>query len=397
MTDESMQSESMQIDFMTDDFMTVEFTTDEFMQMEDESMSMPPIPIPIQIPIESTPSISPKKVKKQQMKQQMKQQLKKQMKQKEEVKYIMPTKENYNVLLTFNYTIKQLKEITIYHKIKINCSLAKAEIINKIYSYFKHYDNAVVIQRAWRSHLLKQYNKLRGPARFNRSLCVNETDFFTMDDLKDIPYTQFFSFRDEDQMIYGFDMLSIYTLFHKGLDPKTANPYNRNILAKYIKKNVLKLLWFSRLFKEEINVKMVEEVLVAPTINDRAITLFHDIDILGNYSSATWFLSLSHLAVMRFMIELNDIWSYRANLSEVVKREICPSHRDLFRMMYMVDMRIITLPIIQDIALTMMEMLVREGINRDSRCLGANFVLCALTLVNHEAAIALPWLFQSVL
>lgn len=316
-------------------------------------------------------------------------------KKKEE--FIMPVKENYSMLLSYNYTIKQLKEIALHHKIKISSALAKAEIVTKIYNYFKHYDNAVVIQRVWRDYLRRQYNKLRGPARFNRRLCVNETDFFTMDELTAIPYNQFFSFQDDDGMIYGFDMLSIYTLFHKGVDSKTANPYNRNILAKNIKKNVLKLIWFSRLFKEEIDVNFQEVEIEMPSLSSRSITLFHDMDILGNYTNVIWFTSLSHTAVVRFIVELNDIWSYRANLSDNVKREICPNHRDLFRMMYMMDIRSVALPIIQDIALTIMEMLVRDGINRDSRALGANFVLCALTLVNPEAANALPWLFQSVL
>jgi hypothetical protein len=65
--------------------------------------------------------------------------------------------------------------------------------------------------------------------------------------------------------------------------------------------------------------------------------------------------------------------------------------------MYMMDLRAVPLPIVQDIALNIIERLVRSGINRDSRALGSNFVLTALTLVNAEAAIALPWLFQSVL
>jgi hypothetical protein len=312
---------------------------------------------------------------------------------------VMPTKDNYSMLLSFNYTIKQLKEIATHHKIKFSSSLAKADIVNKIYNYFKHYDNAVVIQKAWRRYLLRQFNKLRGPARFNRRLCVNETDFFTMDDLKDIPYGQFFSFQDADTMIYGFDVLSIYTLFHKrpDTDNKTANPYNRNVLSKQIKKNVLKLLWFSRLYKEEINISMGEDTVKLQTIQDRATTLFHDIDILGNYTNVNWFLSLGQTGLVRFLVELNDIWSYRANLSDTVKAEICPNHRDLFRMMYMMDIRIVSLATIQDIVLNVMEMLVRDGINRDSRCLGANFVLCGLTLVNAEAAIALPWLFHSVL
>jgi hypothetical protein len=317
-------------------------------------------------------------------------------KKKEEVAILMPTKENYSMLLSHNYTIKQLKEIATHHKIKVNSTLAKAEIVAKIYNYFKHYDNAVTIQRAWRSYLRRQYNKLRGPARFNRRLCVNETDFFTMDTLKEIPYVQFFSFQDADKMIYGFDMLSIYNLFHKSSDPKTENPYNRNVLAKHIKKNVLKLLWFSRLFKEELNINMEEDIVEVQSIQDRAQSLFHDMDILGNYTNAAWFLSLSQPALVRFIVELNDIWSYRANLSEAVKRDICPNHRDLFRLMYMMDLRVVALPLVQDVALSIMEMLVRDGINADNRCLGANFVLCALTLVNTEAAHALPWLFQSV-
>ena len=93
---------------------------------------------------------------------------------------------------------------------------------------------------------------------------------------------------------------------------------------------------------------------------------------------------------------MNDIWSYRANLSDTIKREICPDYRDLFRVMFLVDIRLVTLPILQEIALSIMEKLVRSGINNDSRCLGANYVLCALTLVSHEAAVALPWLYQSV-
>ena len=319
-----------------------------------------------------------------------------QKKPKAKEEFIIPTKENYTLLLSHNYTIKQLKEIAAHHKIKISSGIVKADIVAKIYNYFKHYDNAVVIQKAWRRYLFKQYNKLRGPARFNRSLCVNETDFFTMDEIKEIPYVQFFSFQDNDSMIYGCDIMSIYTLFQKGFDTKVANPYNRNVLSKNIKKNMMKLIWLSQFFKEEMIFKVNEAEVVEQNISGRVAALFHEIDILGNYTNHQWFLSLGHAALVRFMVELNDIWNYRANLSDQVKRDICPTHRDLFRTMYMVDLRIVPLAMVQDMALIAIEKLIRDGINNDSRCLGANFVLCALTLVSGEAAIALPWLFQSV-
>ena len=100
---------------------------------------------------------------------------------------------------------------------------------------------------------------------------------------------------------------------------------------------------------------------------------------------------------MRFLLDLNDIWSYRANLNESVKREMCPEHRELFLRMQLIDLRLTTLPILREIAIDIMSKLVHDGVNHGSRSLGANFVLCALTLVNHDAADALPWLYESVI
>ena len=55
-----------------------------------------------------------------------------------------------------------------------------------------------------------------------------------------------------------------------------------------------------------------------------------------------------------------------------------------------------TLEILKKNALIVIENLVKRGVNETSRALGANYILCALTLVNEEAANALPWLYQSV-
>jgi hypothetical protein len=309
---------------------------------------------------------------------------------------ILPTKENYMVLMTQNYTLKQLKEIVAHYKIRLFGASTKADITSRICNYFKLYDSAVVLQKAWRCYLLKQYNRLRGPARFNRRLCVNDTDFFTMDSLQEIPYQQFYSFMDADKMIYGFDIMSLYNLFKQNAVP--TNPYNRNGLP-YVGTNIEKLLRLSKIFNETVNLDMNEGVEKSPVANfeTRLATLFNDIDRLGNYTNYNWLLSLNHVELMRFLMVLNDIWTYRANLSETVKREIYPEHRELFRRMTMVDLRLATLPILREIAIDIMNKLVYEGINHDSRCLGANFVLCALTLVNHDAADALPWLYESVI
>lgn len=317
--------------------------------------------------------------------------------------FVMPTRENYATLLSKKYTIKQLKEIALHHKIKLKGISIKTDILARIYNFFKFYDSACTIQKAWRKYLFRQYNQIRGPARFNRSLCVNDTDFFTMDAVRDIPYTQFFSYRDYDKTVYGFDIMSIYNLFDKGID-KTTNPYNRNPFPRLVRKNMLKIIWLSKLFKDPLHLNMGASELSTdqeiehpiPTLENRTIDIFHDIDILGNYTSASWFLGLQQYQLMRFIIELNDIWAYRAGITDHVKRAICPEFRDLFRMRQVIDIRVAPAIILRELSLGIIEKLVRSGNTRDNRCLGANYVLCALTMVSADAAEALPWLYQSV-
>jgi len=46
--------------------------------------------------------------------------------------------------------------------------------------------------------------------------------------------------------------------------------------------------------------------------------------------------------------------------------------------------------------LNIIDKLITLGISESDRILGANYVLCALTLVSEEAANTMPWLYHSV-
>ena len=41
---------------------------------------------------------------------------------------------------------------------------------------------------------------------------MNQTDFFTLEELKDIDNSQFYSFKDKDGFVYGFDVCSLYNM-----------------------------------------------------------------------------------------------------------------------------------------------------------------------------------------
>ena len=325
---------------------------------------------------------------------------------------IIPTSDNYNAFLSHKFNSIQLKSICRHYKLPV--SGTKQVLTNTIYRhlYLSHY--AIRIQRQWRKSYAKIYAKLHGPARFKRNMCVNETDFFTMDAVKDIPFNQFFSYLDtKDNMIYGFDIMSLYNLIEKNVE-KTAyhndntevlNPYTRNPLSAKVKKDFQSLLFFADLLNDDIqlDINETEDTKVIPTattingytIEQRAFNLFQDIDSLGNYTNPVWFMELRRNQILIYLKEFHDIWSYRAQLSEQIKNEICPQGNP-FSAIHIGELALIPFRELQHTILTLMETMVRGGVNQNSRYLGSTYVLCALTLVNNTAAEALPWLYDSV-
>lgn len=309
---------------------------------------------------------------------------------------IQPKISEYATFKSKKYSLADLKLICKHYKQK--SSGTKEQLVEVIYKFLHGSYNAQIIQRNWKKYCVKVFNKLHGPARKNRKLCVNETDFFTMDPISEISYRQFFSFKDTDDMIYGFDLLSLHNLIVK--NGKTAtNPYNRNIIKTNIKNNINKLIKFGKFINEKLDI-VIEDVNVnldsKKIMELRIKSLFQEIDSLGNYTNSEWFSSLDRVGIIRFIRELYDIWEYRAHLSPVVKMEICPPTGNPFFGLNMMELPSLPVELLQLISVNFMENIIKNGINHESKCLGCNYVLCAITLVNPQAAQALPWLYYSV-
>jgi hypothetical protein len=95
-----------------------------------------------------------------------------------------------SIILT-KYKIPELKKIAKENKLHVSGS--KPQLIERIHNYFIKCKKVVFIQKLFRGHIVKRSFKIRGPAFKNRKLCVNETDFYTLEPLEDIPYEEFHS------------------------------------------------------------------------------------------------------------------------------------------------------------------------------------------------------------
>ena len=309
----------------------------------------------------------------------------------------IPTILKYNDIVNYNYNVTQLKTIAKHYKLKISGN--KNELVIRIFSFLYLSSYLIKIQKFLRGVFQRTYNRLHGPAYINRKLCTNSVDFITMEPLEEIKFNQFISFKDVDGFIYGFDIVSIYNLFCK-CGNKIKNPYNRALIPGGIFKNIKSLLRLSKILKKDICLQTEDNNLIfsnEKNVEMRALTLFQNIDALGNYTNSQWFLSLSRSQLIKFMRELNDIWNYRAQLSIEVKRNICPPIGDPFRNLSVAYLHTeVDMANVKKVILEILEKIVNTGIDVDSKTLGAYYVLGALTLVNEDAATSLPWLFQSV-
>ena len=304
---------------------------------------------------------------------------------------------NYEDLLKYNYNVKQLKQIAKEYTLKLTGN--KSQLISRIYTYLHLSKIIIKIQKIIRGNLQRKYVNSHGPGFKNRLLCVNNFDFLSMDELTKIENKQFYSFKDDDGFIYGFDILSLYNLINKS-NGIVKNPFNQQPLSPIIIDKFKTLLRLSKLFKIKVLTKLSDittEVSYEKSVELRALTLFQNIDALGNYTNVQWFLTLNKNQLMKYIKELMDIWFYRANISDQMQREICHPNGNPFNrlpepeeMDAMDNLNDIRKPI-----LYVMERLVNSAINNDNKCLGAYYVLSALTLVNNDAATSLHWLYEA--
>ena len=303
---------------------------------------------------------------------------------------------NTQNLLDYDFNIQQLKRLNKKFNLKISGN--KTELLKRVYNYNRYSYQVKKIQKVWRNYIRKYFNSLRGPALIYRDLCVNASDFLSLENCKDIEYNNFFSYKDLEGKIWGFDLISIYNLFVKK-SIRAVNPYTTKEFPQEVFENIKKIIKFNKVFKVsvELTLNQSDSLVNKQILEMRVLSLFQEMDSLDNYTQIEWLLGLNKRLLLKFIMELYDIWTYRANLSQNSKREICPPLGAPFRNINFNILSTLSQNQILKLILPSLEQLVKTGINRDARVLGTYYILSALTLVNNSAAEAMPWLYQSVL
>jgi hypothetical protein len=308
---------------------------------------------------------------------------------------------NYSTLLVVKYKMDELKKLCTRYKISKGGN--KDDLTKRIYEYCKNSIGPLKIQKVFRGFLCRKLHKMQGPALMNRKICTNDTDFFTMDDMAEIPTTQFYSYRDEDDFVYGFNIVSLHNLIQKE-GTRAKNPYNRNEFDNKVKVNVLNMIRLSKVLKIPIEIELKNEVMdPAKRMELKILDLFQTMNSYGNYANSEWFMDLPRNLHIRFARELVDIWNYRALLTVAKKQEICPPHGSPFlgtpyftNIVNNTTLNNLSNETVVKYNVQIIENLVKSAVDIDNKMLGTFYVLSALTLVSQPARDAMPWLYDAV-
>lgn len=352
------------------------------------------------------------------------------------------------------YKLTELKQLAKQYKLRV--SGCKLVLLERIELYFTKIKCATHIQRIFRGHLVRFSFRLRGAGLKNRALCVNETDFYSLEPVKTIEFECFFSYTDiqtnksetglhPQQFTYGFDIMSLVHLFKT--KNKLVNPYNREALChttiyslftlfricklvfprhvdtqihlpdfKYIiprdltnvsaspqlttisepERNSQSILSISPEPSPQTSLIQILNTLRGRSFNGRVHNVFAEIDNLGNYSDANWFMQLSKEECAIFYRSYYEWWNYEPSITRDLKRKLCVLHDPFMNVSILMNYTTTSLQRFREVCLELVEAMVFSGVDVEHRKLGAMHVLTMLTLVSRPARVQMPWLFESV-
>ena len=283
--------------------------------------------------------------------------------------------------LNFN-NIKSTREINKYNKGQLYSLIC--EYVNK-YKYSDNNKNIVIIQSNIRRYL-NNIKSLRGVGYLYRDKCKNDEDFFYFVSKEEIEDKYFFSYKDNKNHIWCFDIRS----FNKLILNDKRNPYTRELIGEKITNRALKLTKILANRKIDINIVEFNHINKIDIIRQKTVDVCSNISHSGYEININWFLSLEIHNLKKLYKSLEDIWNYRAYITPPMRRILIPP----LGLIFQYPVRDVFL--LND-KLEIMDLILNEvsksnnAIELSDRQQGYMYFLIGLSGVSSECLLSHPW------
>ena len=229
-----------------------------------------------------------------------------------------------------DYTIKQLQKTykNMSGDKKTHNKDFYFEYIDRDFRILQKYNNndVKIIQKLQTRIKNKKLLDIHGPCLFNRTQCNNNEDFFTFEELKEINMNYFFSYKDINNIYWGFDIRSLKEL----LDKDNKNPYTR---IEFPNETIDKIKYLiTKIEDGETHSEQIQQLVISrkQQIKMNITDVFSQIEYVGYSCNQEWLINLTPLQIKKLYKNLEDIWNYRANPPPHIKKKIAPNDGILF-------------------------------------------------------------------
>jgi len=299
-----------------------------------------------------------------------------------------------------------------------------------------HLDKLIKLQR-WIKNNLKSFSKrLHG---LPRERAVNDSDFVSLDDIKDIPDKDFIALEDVQGFVYGFNLDSVvdlilksdenfmesfkkqqkgqngicyrqyvHTLYNHYNKIKINNPYTRDLLPGEFKLRVIQL--YARNIFKAMQTKLPTHFNATGTasigsgagaftndlrqrVRNKCFTIFQKIDMFGYMTDIAWLMDENIKNLKFFYKRLALQWNIEFGLNNTARYRIARTH-NLFSQSHLQDIMLSRADkyILLDKILETMNALVSNGETEGDKNTGCILILYALAAINPRCIAANPWL-----
>ena len=220
--------------------------------------------------------------------------------------------------------------------------------------------------------------------------CVNTEDFYTLDNITDIPIKYRYILKDNNHS-YCFDIRSLNEYINN--NNRILNPYTN---TKIDQENLNKIKNKINLYKNDINFNVKKDVLTKEQVyNQLVLSTFQKFENLQFIMDIKWFTSLNLYKLKDLYRVCEDIWNYRAQLTNEQKLKIVHDGRLFTTPVNVVNKFNYTkFTYLKHLILDNFNKAVSQGETDNDKKIGAMLMLTGFVEISQDVLNAYPWLSQ---
>lgn len=325
------------------------------------------------------------------------------------VNFIIPTMHELKTASLKSYKLTELKKIGKFYRLSNYSKMKKADLIASLERLIKMEYFTVFIQKNIRRFNIQKFLANKSPSKTwlpsgRKRLCKNDSDFYTLEAVEDIPLKQYICYVDENDCYWGFNMISLYNYFkHQYAISRSKNninnPYTNLPFSNTFMDNFKHHVFVSEKYGFNIDLKIsngneADDITNTQRLQDMLYNNLGIIEQHGYLLRSEWVSSLSKERLIKFVYELNDIWEYRSQIDRATKRQICyPSGNPLDAVNPINILNRENYEHVFKMTMNVINNFIAKGVTYSDCETGILYVLSALSLVSYDFANAYPWIY----